>query len=66
MYDGSVQHFAERVQRLCDHLLATMPKDGGPDHDALNRLREDAADISVALPSIATKGVLHGIAEVLK
>jgi hypothetical protein len=40
-----VKNFAQRVERLCDFLLAGMEKDGSKDVVVVQKLKEDAADL---------------------
>ena len=40
-----IKTFAERVERLCDFLLAGLEKDGSDDVVVLQKIKEDAADL---------------------
>jgi hypothetical protein len=40
-----VRDFAERVERLCEFFLDGLNKDGSADVVALQKMREDAADL---------------------
>ena len=55
--------FAERVERLCKHLRERMSP--GTDRDAIDRLADDAAKISVN-DDFEADTVLDGIAEALR
>lgn len=59
----NIQQFAERVDRLCEHILEGVTRDGSPDVNAVIQLQEDAKDIAVGEYH---KVSLEGIANVLR
>jgi hypothetical protein len=60
-----IKEFAIRVERLCDFLLAKLEKDGSKDVVALQKLKEEAADIQADKPNVISESI-EGLSEYLK
>jgi hypothetical protein len=60
-----IKEFATRVERLCDFLLAKMEKDGSNDVIALQKLKEEAADIQANNTNVVSE-TISGLSEYLK
>jgi hypothetical protein len=60
-----IKEFAIRVERLCDFLLAKMDKDGSNDVIALQKLKEDAANIQINNTNVVSE-TIFGLSEYMK
>jgi hypothetical protein len=60
-----IKEFAIRVERLCDFLLAKIEKDGSNDVIALQKLKEDAADIQINNTNVVSE-TISGLSEYMK
>lgn len=58
-----IKKFATKVERLCDRLVEGM--EHGPDRNAIDALREEAADISTGKTALL-EIVLDGIADEIR
>jgi hypothetical protein len=60
-----IKEFAIRVERLCDFLLAKVEKDGSNDVIALQKLKEEAADIQINNTNVISESI-SGLSEYMK
>jgi len=67
MRSDNVNHFALKVERLCDFLIdkycSEYSRDGGPDLKVLEDLKEDAADIHTGAHNGTV--LIEGLAEAM-
>ncbi|MFL5659854.1 MAG: hypothetical protein ACJ8BW_00715 [Ktedonobacteraceae bacterium] len=60
-----IKEFAERVERLCEFLLAKMEKDGSDDVVTLQDLQDAAADIQSNNTNVVSESIA-GLSEYMK
>jgi phosphopantetheine adenylyltransferase len=60
-----IKEFAERVERLCEFLLAKMEKDGSDDVVTLQDLQDEAADIQSNNTNVVSESIA-GLSEYMK
>jgi hypothetical protein len=60
-----IKEFAERVERLCEFLLAKVDKDGSADVVTLQKLKEEATDIQVNNTNVVSESIA-GLSEYMK
>ena len=65
----NIQRFAERVERMCDFVIAKLTNEGivpdERDKNALLKLKEEAADISTGKAKV-TKDLFTGFADYME
>lgn len=53
----NIREFAEKVERLCDYILGGVNKDGSEDVVAIQRLKDDAADLQQIKRNVSIEGL---------